>query len=87
MELDTGQLGNAIDQTCHGFSELRLNVVKGDCGILNGVVQECGNDGIGIKVEISKDAGHFQGVREVGIAGRASLCSVRLHSEDVGAID
>ena len=67
------------------LAEILLDVVVGDGGVFDGVVQQRGRDRRHVELELGQDAGHFEGMGEIGIARGAELLAVRLHGEDVGA--
>jgi hypothetical protein len=61
-------------------------VGTGGLGILDGVVQQRGDDGGVIELEVGEDRRDLERMREIGIAGGAGLRAMRLHGVDIGAI-
>lgn len=71
--VDPGQLADPLHQVRHRRGELLGDVLVGGGGILNGVVEQGGLDGLGVQVQLlGHDLGHGQGV---GHKGEPSLRS------------
>ena len=81
------ELGQAVDQAADLLAEHLVDLIAGDGGVLDRVVQHRGDDGRIVELELGQDGGDFERVREVGIAGGALLAAVRLHREHIGAIE
>ena len=82
-----GELGDAVDQTGDLVAEILLDVVIGDQRVLDRVVQQRGDDGGDIELELGQDGGHFQGMGEIGIARGAELLAMRRHGIDIGLVE
>ena len=65
---DKSYLCNAVDHQRNIFSELLAELVKGDVGVLHGVVEQRRTDGIGIHAVIQQDRRHSQRVRYIRVA-------------------
>ena len=65
--VDPGQLADPLHQVRHRRGELLGDVLVGGGGILNGVVEQGGLDGLGVQVQLlGHDLGHGQGVGHKG---------------------
>ena len=65
----------------------RLEVVEGDAGVLDGVVEQGGGHGDVVEAEVGDDPGHRQRVLDVGLARPPVLPAVGLGGGEVGAGD
>ena len=81
------QLGQALDQRADLLAEQLVDLGAGRLGILDGVVQQRGDDGGVVELEIGQDRRDFERMREIGIAGGALLLAMRLHGVDIGAVE
>ncbi len=86
LQLDARELGDAVDEAGDLGAEAALDVGKGGKRILDRVVEEGRHDGIVVELVARQDARDFEGMGEVGVARLALLAAVRLHREDVGAV-
>ena len=50
-------------------------------------MEETGNDRGGVEFHVGQDAGHLDGVGQIGLAGQADLALVDGRGEDVGLFD
>ena len=87
LRLDLRKLGDAVDQARHGRPEALLDLLVCRHRILDRVVEDGGGDRLVVEVEVGEDARHLDRVAEIRIARGALLAAVRLHREDVGAIE
>ena len=55
--------------------------------VLDRVVQQRGDDGRGVELQLGQDAGDFERMGEIGIARGALLLAMRLHGVDIGAVE
>ena len=55
--------------------------------VLDRVVEDRGGDGLVVELEVGEDPRDLDRMAEIGVARGALLGAVRLHREDVGAID
>ena len=87
LQLDAGQLGHAIDQPRDlAVRSASPDLLRGRRRILDGVVQQGGDDGGGVEPVVGQDARDLERMREIGVAGGAPLRPVGLHRKDVGAV-
>jgi hypothetical protein len=86
-EIELRQLGHAVDQARDLAAELAFDVAQRRDRVLDRVVQQPGHDRCAVQLLLGQDAGHFDGVREIGIAGGALLIAVRLHRKHVGSVE
>ena len=85
VEGDARDLGETLDDVRDVLSEVLLNDLARRQGVLENVVQQPGDDAREIELEVGKDEGDGQGMRQVRLAGRACLSLVLLGREDVGS--
>ena len=55
--------------------------------VLDRVVQQRGDDGRHVQLEVGQDGGDFERMGEIGIARGAELLAVRLHGIDIGLVE
>ena len=86
LQLQPAQLGHAVNEPRGLLAEQRADLL--DCGarVLHGVVEQRGRDRRAVELELGQDAGDLDGMGEIGVAAGAGLRAVRLHREDVGAV-
>ncbi len=73
--LDLGELGHPIDQPRDVGPEELLDVLDRRQRVLDRVVQQRGDDGVLVELEVGHQAGDFDRMAEIGIArSRASGC-------------
>ena len=82
-----GQLGDAVDQIGDLLAEIRLDVLIGGERVLDRVVQQRGDDGGHVELEVGEDGGDFQRMGEIGIARGAELLAMRRHGIDIGLVE
>ena len=87
LQLQPGQLGDAIDQPGDLAAEPRLDLRQLDRRILDHVVQQPGGDRGGIQPIARQDVGHRERMRDVGIAVVAALRAVRPLGQRIGGVD
>ena len=87
LRLDLRQFGDAVDQPPDIGPEQFLDLLGGRHRVLDGVVEDGGDDRFGIQLQVGKDAGDFDRVAEIGVARGADLGAMGLHREDIGAVD
>jgi hypothetical protein len=76
VELETVQFGHAVDDGRHLGAELTVQPLRGDPGVLHGVVQQRRGDGDLVETQIGRYPRHGDGVRDVGFARAAKLTLV-----------
>jgi len=73
---DPAQLGDAVDQPSHLRAELALHLLRGQVGVLDGVVQKRGRDRLGVQFQVGQDRGHLEGVVHVVLTRQPALARV-----------
>ncbi len=86
-EFELRQLGHAIDQARDLVPEILPHVLERRQRVLDGVVQQRGDDGRHIHLQVGQDGGDFERMGKVRIARGAELLSVRLHGVDIGFVE
>jgi hypothetical protein len=81
LEFDLVELGYAVHQLGHWFSEVARDLGLGDRGVLHHVMQERGGERLRIEVPLGEDVRDRERVRDVGLARLAELPFVRLLAE------
>mmetsp|Transcript_35687 Transcript_35687/g.114147 ORF Transcript_35687/g.114147 Transcript_35687/m.114147 type:complete len:283 (-) Transcript_35687:397-1245(-) len=74
---ELGDLGFALDDLPDVPSEALVEVLEGDVGIFDGVVEQAGGDGDDVRPQRRQEPGDFDGVDDVGLARLAELPRVR----------
>ena len=87
LQLQPGQLGDAIDQPGDLAAEAGLDLRQLDRRVLDHVVQQAGGDRGGVQPIARQDVGHRDRMGDIGIAVVAALRAVRLRRQRVGGID
>jgi hypothetical protein len=85
LELDPGQLGDALDERRHLVAELRAHVLDVGAGVLDHVVQQRGRDRLLVEVELGADLGGAPRMVDEVLARAALLALVRGRGEAEGA--
>ena len=83
-KIDAADLGNAFDDVRHLLAKFFLDLLGGHRGVFHRVVQQSRGDGDGVQPHFRQNDGNFQGVNQVGLAGRARLTAVIFQRELVG---
>jgi hypothetical protein len=87
LELDAGQLGDAVDERGDVLPELFANRFELDARVLDDVVQERGGDRLLIEPQAGADGGDADGMRDERLAGAPLLTLVSGGGEAEGAGD
>jgi hypothetical protein len=87
LRLDLGKLRNAVDETGDVLAEQPLHFFGRGDRILDRVVKDRGDDRLVVQPQIGEDARNFDRVAVIRIARSSLLAAMRLHREDVGAVD
>ena len=85
--LELVELGDAIDEQGDLVAEVAAQSFQGVVGILHGVVQQGGGEGLRGHPELGQDGRHRDRVSDVRLAGLAPLTGMRLLRHLVGAHD
>ena len=86
-ELDLVDLGDALDDVGDLFAECCRDFFAGDGGVFDGVVEQTGGDGSGVKLHLGEDFGDLERMDDVGLAGGAHLSVVVVDAELPGLFD
>jgi hypothetical protein len=86
-ERELADLGHPVDQLGDVDAELPGEIVLGGLGVLEDVVEEPRGHRRHVHLEVDEEAGDFEGMRQIGLAGGALLAVVGLLGEAVGALD
>ena len=84
--LDLRQLGHAIDQPGDIGAEQALHLIDGGQRVFHRVVQQGGDDRVGIELQLGHQARHLYRMAEIGVTTGAFLRAVLLHGVDIGAV-
>jgi hypothetical protein len=87
VEIHLADLGDAVDQRGDLLAELGVDLLDRRQRVLDGVVQEAGDDARDVELEVGDQAGDADRVDEVRVAGLAALAAVHLAREVIGAPD
>ncbi len=86
-EVEPLDLGEAVDEGADLGAEKLIDLGARRVRILDDVVQQRGDDGRVVELELGQDRGDFERMREVGSTGGALLRAMSLHGIDVGAVE
>jgi hypothetical protein len=86
LELDAVELGDAVDQVRHRAAEARGDVVLGNLGVLDDVVQQRGDERLPVELPLREDLGDGDGMMDVGLAALAVLALVHALGHVVAAL-
>ena len=81
------QLGDPLDEGQHLRPEQLVDLLGLGEGVLDGVVEQTGDDAGLVQLQLGQEAGDFQRVDEVGLARFPDLTLVDLGAVDVGLFD
>ena len=81
--VDLLQLGDAVDEIADLLAELLAHLIERHVGVLDGVVEQGGRQGRGLRAEFGEDQRHGERMRDVRLAALAHLAAVRGLGEDV----
>jgi hypothetical protein len=84
--LDLGKLGHPVHQPGDIGAEQPLDLLGGGQRILHRIVQQRGDDGFLVQLQLGHQPGHFHRMAEIGVAARPFLRAVLLHGIDIGAV-
>ena len=75
-EGDPAQLGHAVDQARHLGTELALDLLGGQVGVLDRVVEQGGRDRRRVQLQVGEDGRHLERVVDVVLARQPVLAAV-----------
>ena len=87
VELEPVELGDAVDDGGDLGAELGLEVLVGERGVLDRVVQQRAGDRHVVEAEVGEDHRHAERVRDVGLARPADLLGVGGPGDVEGLLD
>jgi hypothetical protein len=87
LELDLVELGHPIDQLGDIGAEARRQLVLRRRGVLDDIVQDRRDDGVGVEVQVGEDGSRRHRVSDEGLAGEAFLSLVNRGAELGGLAD
>ena len=87
FKLDLGELADAIDQFGHFFTELTGHHFLGGAGILYNIVQDAGDDALGVHVHFSKYVRHRNGVIDIRLPRHTVLTFMRFRAKQIGTVN
>jgi hypothetical protein len=85
-KLKGAQLGDAGNNMQHLGPEHLENLFFGGMGVFDHIMEQSGRNADGIQFHVRQNAGHFEGMGEIGFARKTHLAVVDLRRKDVGAI-
>ena len=86
-EFDFVEFGDAFDDVSDLFAEATGDLLRGDVGVLDGVMQEAGGDRCRVHLQIGEDLGDFERMDNIGLAGGAALALMLFLTECPGDAD
>src|SRR6266550_1611049 len=86
VEGQVTDLGQAIDDFGDLLAELGLDVVNGNRGVLDNIVNQPAGDGGRIQLQIDEDLGDFDAMRDVPVSRQPLLALVGALAKPVGAL-
>ena len=86
-EFDFVELGDALDDVGDLIAEELFDLLAGDVGVFDRVVEKSGSDGCGVHLEFGEDKADFQRMDDVGLFGSALLAFVLREREGPGLAD
>src|SRR5690606_18126223 len=86
-KLNVVELGDAVDQLGDIGAKALGKLVLGSRGVFDHVVQDRGDDGRRVHMQIGEDVGDGDRMRDVGLAAQALLALVGLGAEFISVAD
>ena len=84
---DFRQLGDAVHQVRNVLPEQAADLIDRDIGVLDHIMQQAGDDGGLVELEVGEQAGDSDRMGEIRIARMAQLLAVLHDREDVGLVE
>jgi hypothetical protein len=86
-DVETANLGDALNEAGDFVTEAFLEAGEGKFGVFDDVVEQRGGESGGVETHVGEDVGDFEKVSDVGIAGTAELVAVAFSGYVEGAAD
>ena len=86
-QIELLDLGETLDKASDILAEQLVDFLSGRGRILDRVMKESHRDGGLIHLHLGEDRGHFERMRDVGIAAGARLLAMLLHGIDIGLVE
>ena len=87
LRLDLRQLGHPVDQPGDFLAEQLGDFFRRGQRVLDRVVEQCGDNGLLVQLEIGHQAGDLDRMAEIGVAAGPFLAAMPLHGKHIGAVD
>ena len=87
LELDLVELADAVDELGHFLAEPPVDLLLERRRVLDHVVEDRRDQRLRIEPQVREQVGDRDGMRDVGLAGAATLALVSLEGEVVGILD
>ena len=87
LGLDLAEFGHSVDQPGDVLAEMLFDLLRSGERVLDRVVEDRGDDGLVVELEVGENPRDLDRVAEIGVARGPHLGAVRLHREDIGAVD
>ena len=76
VDVDLAQLGDPLDQPGDHLAELPPDVLQGDVGVLDGVVEQGRREGLRVEAELAEQDRRGHRMLDVGLPGQPELAAV-----------
>ena len=87
VEIELGQLGDAVHAARHFVAEFLAHLLDGDAGVFHHVVQQAGLHGHHVHAHVGQDVRHHERMHHVRLAGIAALPLVVFEGEAEGLFE
>ena len=85
VDVDLAELGDPVDQLGHVGTELVAHLLASHVGVLDGVMEQGGDQRVRVQAEVGEDARHRHRVTDVGLAAEPRLALMGALRQRVGA--
>ena len=87
LRLDLAELGDAVDEPADVTAEQAFDLLGRRQRIFERVVEQRGDDRLGIEMEVGQNARNLDRMAEIGVARRTFLAAVLLDGKHIGAVE
>ena len=84
VEMNAAEFGDALHQGPHLHPEMLLDLLRGDVGVLDHVVEEAGSDHTGARSDVTEQVCHGHRMDDVRVTAGPELALVKLEAEVEG---